>query len=149
MPGRPRKPLAAHVASGATAKNPGRFLDRADEPRPTSPLGDPPEWFLKKESGVSQAHLAIWRELEKQALEGVLTGCDRFIFEATCRLMYRCRSTGASTGDFAQLKACLAELGLTPAGRTRVAARKAKEADKRDADDWATFAEERRTAAVQ
>jgi hypothetical protein len=148
MAGRPRQPLAHHEATGAISKNPGRFLDRAAEPRPTSPLGDPPEWFLKKESGVSVAHLAIWRELEAQALEGVLTGSDRFIFESTCRLMYRIRSGSPppGTGDFAQLKACLSELGLTPAARTRVAVHKAKEADKRSPEGWAALADERLAA---
>jgi hypothetical protein len=139
---RPRKPTAVLEASGAFDKNPSRAFDRMNEPRPTTSLGPPPDWFLKKESGVSQSHLAIWRELEAQAIEGVLTGSDRFIFESTCRLMYRVRSNTATTGDFAQLKACLSELGLTPAARTRVAQRKAKEADKRTPEGWAALAEE-------
>jgi hypothetical protein len=140
--GRPRIPTAVHEASGAYDKNPQRALDRIDEPRPTTPLGPPPEVFLSKYNDGPKL-LAIWHELEAQMIEGVATGCDRFAFENLCRLELRCRSMSAKTGDFAQAKAYLSEFGLTPAGRTRVSARKAKIVDKRTPDGWAALAEER------
>jgi hypothetical protein len=141
---RPRKPKALLEASGAFAKNPSRALDRIDEPQPTSPLGSPPAAFLNAQSPTSVALLGIWRELEAQAVDGVLTGCDRMVFENACRLQYVIRSSfKPGSGHLAQMKAYLAEMGMTPAGRTRVAARKAKEADQRDTDSWAAFAEER------
>jgi len=130
------------------AHDPQRFRDR-DEPRPTSPLGDPPAYFLNEKSPTSIVLLGIWRELEAQAIEGVLTGCDRMIFENACRLQYVIRSTHKpGSGHLAQMKAYLSEMGMTPAGRTRVAARKAKEADSRTPEGWAALAEERAAGAV-
>jgi hypothetical protein len=143
--GRPRTPTAVLEASGAYVKNPSRAIDRIDEPRPTTPLGPPPATFLGQFNDAPKL-LAIWHELEAQMIEGVATGCDRFAFENLCRLELRCRSSRAKTGDFAQAKAYLSEFGLTPAGRTRVAARKAKIADERTPEGWAALAEERAQA---
>jgi len=152
---RPRKPLAHHEATGGTAKNPQRFRDRAEEPRCESPLGQPPAAFLPGKDGYhsseAKALLAIWHEVAEQAEASNvdLTLADRLTVENLCRCQRTIRaSTRPQSGQLAQAKAYLSELGLTPAGRTRVAARKAKEADKRTPEGWAALAEER-AASVQ
>lgn len=153
MAGRPRKPLSHHQATGADRKNPQRFRDRVDEPKCESPLGPPPPAFLPGENGYhsseAKALLAIWHEVVAQAEASNvdLTFADRLTVENLCRCQRTIRaSTRPQSGQLAQAKAYLSELGLTPAGRTRVAARKAKQADKRTLEGWAALAEERSVA---
>lgn len=129
--------------SGAFAKNPARAVARANEPRPSTVLGDPPAAFLNPHSPTSLELLGIWRELESQAIEGVLTGCDRFLLEAACRIMYRVRRQGASTGDFANLRAYLGEMGLSPGGRTRIDVKAPKPAQEEGTSTIARLAQER------
>lgn len=151
--GRPKNSLKHAVASGAVAKNPQRYRDREPEPVCESPIGPPPDAFLPGKDGYhsseAKALLAIWNEVVKQAEASNvdLTYADRLTVENLCRCQRTIRaSTRPQSGQLAQAKAYLSELGLTPAGRTRVAARKAKEADKRTPDGWAALAQERSQA---
>jgi len=151
--GRPRKPLTHHQATGADRKNPQRFRDRELEPVCESPIGPPPEAFLPDAKGYhrdeAKALLGIWNEVVQQAEASNvgLTLADRLTVENLCRCQRTIRaSTRPQSGQLAQAKAYLSELGLTPTGRTRVAARKAKEADKRTPEGWQALAEERAAA---
>jgi hypothetical protein len=155
MAGRPRKSLAHHEATGATAKNRKRFEDRGNEARPTLALGDPPASFLPTRltgyhSSEAKELLQIWHEVVEQgeASNVDMTFADRLTVENLCRCQRALRrSPKPSSGLLAQAKAYASELGLTPTGRTRVAARKAKEADGRTPEGWAALAGERAQGA--
>ncbi len=143
--GRPRKPIAVHEASGAISKDPQRFRDRMDEPRPSAPLGSPPAHFLNAKSPTSLALLAIWRRLEKEVPEGALTSSDNTAFANLCTAQLQIERNPLDT-PASILNTSLAYLdrfGLNPHGRTRIAIRKAKEVDSRTPDGWAALAEER------
>src|SRR4051812_5446681 len=73
---RHRLPTELLERSGAFDHDPQRREARSDEPLPSGPLGDPPEYF-------SAAQKAIWHELAEQVPEGVLTIADRILVEIT------------------------------------------------------------------
>jgi len=78
------------------------------------PLGDAPsEWPI--------AGKVLWHEIANMAPAGVLTKADRLILEVTCRLVIEMREKRFSGAIAAQLRCCLASLGMTPADRSRVA----------------------------
>ena len=67
---------------------------------------------------------------QAEASNVALTFADRLTVENLCRCQRTIRkSSRPQSGQLAQARAYASELGLTPTGRTRVAARKAKEAD--------------------
>ena len=108
------KPTALLEAAGAFRKDPARGLARQFEPRPTSPLGDPPPCFdpLQRD---------IWFELAAMAPAHVLTGCDRWLVEILCRLMARLRSGEIiKAAEYSLIFAGLGRMGLTPADRSKV-----------------------------
>lgn len=74
MPGPLPKPTVLRlVESGGRMR--GRFKTRAaQEPRPQSPIGDPPRH-------LSADELEVWFRLLEAAPEGLLTGLDRDLFE--------------------------------------------------------------------
>lgn len=85
-----------------------------DEPKPAEPLGDPPAHLARDEK-------AVWRELIRITVPGVLTIQDRLIAETLCLLVAKMRRRESMQGaERAQLTACLSKMGLTPADRTRV-----------------------------
>jgi hypothetical protein len=63
--------------TGAFKKDPQRRASRAHEPRPSSPLGDPPEKFDDNEK-------AMWLELAQIAPAKVLTGACSSMAHALC-----------------------------------------------------------------
>jgi hypothetical protein len=151
--GRPRKPLAHHEATGAVAKNPQRFRDRTAEPKPTLDIGPPPPDFLPSETGFhsseAKALLAIWYEMlaEIEASTVEVTYADRGTIKNLCKCQRTINtSTRPQSGQLAQAKSYRTSLGLTAEGRTRVAARKAKEADARSPEGWQALSEERAIA---
>jgi phage terminase small subunit len=107
----PRKPLAHHVASGAIAKNPGRFVDRTDPPEPKAPIKRAPKH-------LDEAQQKVWKELVSQAPDGLLGTCDAVLLEIAVRLTVKMR-TGQmeKTSEFISLANVLNKLGLTPSGR--------------------------------
>jgi phage terminase small subunit len=141
MAGRIPKPTALRlVEAGGNMRT--RFKERArQEPRPRSPIGAPPPYF-------SVDQLEVWFRLIEAAPEGLLTGCDRDIFEGFVVLAAAraklCEQYNASSRDviaqspddenrwilvaslreFKRLTESLRvlshELGFTPAARTRV-----------------------------
>lgn len=110
-----RKPTTLLEASGALAHDPKRHAHRVTEPKPTEALGPAPKHF-------TPAQKKIWKELVSIAPKGVLFHCDRWVVETACLLMERLRSSSFNTSDIAQLRSCLATLGMTPADRSRVSA---------------------------
>src|ERR1700678_4196096 len=127
--GRPRKPTRLLELNGALKRNPQRYLDRANEPRPTSAVGDPPEDFLRPHSTLAARHLRIWHELLAQAPHGVITGCDRMLLENTCRLQAQIECGERSAAVFNQVRSNLADLGMTPAGRSKVSVARPKSSE--------------------
>jgi hypothetical protein len=123
---RPRTPTKVLELRGAYRKNPKRALDRANEPRPTSPIGDPPAEFLNEFSQTAKRHLRIWYELIAQDPGGVLTGSDRIILQSACRIQAAIEQGDRSPAMFGQLKGHLSEMGMTPAGRSKTAGPKPK-----------------------
>jgi hypothetical protein len=110
---RPRKPPQLLVVEGTL--RPGRHAERAHEPTIDVPLGGPPsDW---KPSGK-----ALWWEIANAIPAGVATKADRLIVEIVCRLTVVMREEPAkfTSSMAAQLRCCLASLGMTPADRSRV-----------------------------
>jgi P27 family predicted phage terminase small subunit len=141
MAGRTPKPTALRlVESGGNLRT--RFKERAKlEPRPRTAVGDPPSYF-------SLDQLEVWFRLVGAAPDGLLTGCDREIFEgfvvlaaARSKLIQQYNESSrqviapspddqnrwilvASLREYKRLTESLRglahELGFTPAARTRV-----------------------------
>jgi len=120
---RPRKATALLEMSGSIKKDPKRYANRADEPRPTSPIGDPPAEFLK-ETKEAQTKLRIWHEIIADAPDGVLTGCDRMMLANACRIQGAIEGGDYSAALLGQMRTYLGDMGMTPAGRSKVAAPK-------------------------
>lgn len=116
---RPRTPTAKLELTGAFKRNPSRGRARANEPKPNTPLGQPPSEFNDSEK-------AIWFELKRIAPDKVLTGADRWLVEVCCKIMARLRSEGiggrygVTVGEVSQLMQGLSRMGLTPADRSRI-----------------------------
>jgi len=110
---RPRKPTKAHELSGAYAKNPQRRNSRAREPHVEGGLGECPQ-FLDTNQKV------CWAEIVEQAAKGVLTRSDRVIVELAARLLTVIRYGEPTAADYTQARACLQQLGMTPAARSLV-----------------------------
>jgi hypothetical protein len=126
---RPRKPTQLLVVEGNL--RPGRHAERALEPVVDIPLGGPPRGW--KPDGK-----ALWWEIANAIPANVATKADRLIVELTCRLVGVMRKEPANftSAIAAQLRCCLASLGLTPADRSRVSVR-TKSSDP-EMDEWFT-----------
>lgn len=111
--GRPRLPTAVIDASGTRGHNPARYANRADELQVTDPLGAAPKHLTKEER-------AVWKELVDRTVPGVLKAGDEFIVELAACLIQERRDKKASFAKANQLVSVLAQLGLTPAGRSMV-----------------------------
>lgn len=112
--GRHRKPTAVHALTGAIAHNPGRFADRANEPRINEGLGPPPD-------SMRPDQRAAWMEIDR--LAPWLTLSDRIAVEIAACLLAMFRVTGAEmmpTTLMTRLETILGRLGLTPSDRSKV-----------------------------
>jgi hypothetical protein len=117
--GRPRKSTAEHVLSGAFERHPERKAERANEPKPDGPLGEPPACF-DPQSRTGQLLICIWHELIAQAPAGVLTSADRLWVELACRALHLTRTGCAKSADRNLLLALLGRMGMNPADRSKV-----------------------------
>ena len=140
--GPPPKPTALRIVEGG-GKMRGRFAARAKrEPKPTTGLPDPPAAFNAEQ-------LAIWRRLEADSPDGLLTRVDHDLFENYCvalavrdHALEKFNATGGQIlvksmdghsgfivnpylKEFRRIceiiKPLQQELGFTPASRTRIA----------------------------
>jgi hypothetical protein len=112
--GRNRVPTAKLEALGTFVRNPKRRRERANEPEPTGPAGDPPEHLGADER-------AVWNELTLQCPWAM--NSDRLALEVVCVLVAEHRRGGGLPGSkLAPLVGLLARLGLTPSDRSRVTA---------------------------
>ncbi len=125
---RPRKPTKVLELSGAFKKNPSRKRARAGEPQIAAGLGDPPvEWVEgAPHNSRCAALLQAWNEIVAQDVLRVLNVSHRILVENTCHLIYKIRRASAgygkaTSGDFAQVAANLARMGMTPVDSPRVA----------------------------
>jgi phage terminase small subunit len=132
---RPRKPTNVLQLAGAFKKNPDRGRARANEPRPTGAIGDPPD-------ALSEAVRKAWHDTVAEAPPGVLTNADRGILTLVAMLrdhaehgeIYITREGVVTdervwdTKKLALLKSCYTELGMTPASRSKVQIKPAEEA---------------------
>lgn len=117
--GRHRTPTKLLELRGAFKHDPKRASERAGEPQPSGPLGEPPAYFTEELA-------AIWRELSALAPAGVLTNMDRWLVELAAQLMLKFRTLGlipqvGMTGtELGMLVSCLSRMGMTPADRSKV-----------------------------
>ncbi len=127
---RPRKPTNVLELNGAHRKNPDRGRARANEPKPTDPIGKAPV-------GFSQEQRKAWNDIVKTCHEGVLTKVDRLIVEIASNLLaeYRLNPVMFPSAKLNQLRGTLAQCGMTPADRSRVGVAGGKP-EKGDFDDF-------------
>lgn len=118
---RPRLPMAKAEASGAIAKNAGRFRDRK-APKRTRPVGEPYARMTEIERGY-------WAEFVEE-LPWLHSG-HRVMLRMACQLSAR-MDEGSEMGVSAMqaLSAMLSKLGATPTDETKVT-----QADDKDEDD--------------
>lgn len=128
--GRPRKSSAVLEISGAFRKNPGRRRAREAEPKVSAGLGDPPEEWVADAAHNPRcaALLKIWNKIvgQDQACLKVLNASHRMLVENTCKLQYKIDRAvmgygKATSGDYAQVSANLARMGMTPVDSPHVA----------------------------
>jgi hypothetical protein len=110
---RPRKPTNLHLVTGTF--EPSRHAGRR-EPPVNGAIGDPP-------ASWPQEAREIWTEVVSCIPADCAGHSDRIIVELTTRLLIQMRSKGKfNAAVAAQLRCCLATLGMTPADRSRVSA---------------------------
>ena len=108
---RPRTPLALARLSGSIRQHPGRFRGRSDPQ--SAPLGEPPEW-------MSDPQRAAWHMFRCEI--PWLMESDRALVEIASYLRARVRA-GEEVGTplLNLLRLCMAQMGATPADRSKVA----------------------------
>lgn len=115
---RPRKPTNVLQLAGAFKQNPQRAAAREKEPEPDGEIGDPPEWLSEIERGC-------WIELVGLCHEGVLCSADRPFMEYAARVWAQIRSEkGIDPKLGIRFETVCARLGMTPADRSKVSAKK-------------------------
>lgn len=112
--GRKPTPTALRIVNG----NPGGRPFNDLEPETDGPLGPPP-------TGWTQEAAAIWREIVDLAPANVLTRSDRILVELAARNVANMRAKPDLPAALsAEIRRCLAEMGMSPAERTRLTAPK-------------------------
>lgn len=133
--GRPRKPTKIRQIEGTRDRRPLDFQEA--EPQPRGDVGGPPDYMSKRQRD-------IWNETLAESPPGLLTGLDRVVLETwvlTCDIQRQAAEKLAATpmilktssGSVTQspyvrilnqqavkIKALAAELGFSPAARTRI-----------------------------
>lgn len=113
---KPRKPTNLLHLTGAFARNPGRYADRVNEPKPSGPVGEPPDWFNKTQR-------ESWFWILARCTPGTLGNSDEGILELTAVLRADVMLRKADGRTRTLLRQCYAELGMTPASRSKVPAK--------------------------
>jgi hypothetical protein len=100
---RPRTPTAVLELRGAFKAHPERARERAGEPRPTEPLGEPPK-------RLKPADKAAWCEMRDHGFW--LTSADQFMVEIAASLMAKHRGGTIDNPARSLLVSTLSKLGL-------------------------------------
>lgn len=113
---KPRTPLAKARLEGRDKKDPQRFRGR-NEPAFGLPLGRPPEWLVDTEQNKARS---AWLLFEKEI--PWLTEQDRMLVQMAASIQGRFMA-GKEVGvqSMGLLRQMLAQMGATPADRTKVA----------------------------
>jgi len=131
-----KKTLRELALSGTLRNNPGRYASRArTSDLIVGPLGQPPRH-------LSAQAKKVWREIVKDAPEGLLTSADRMLLEIACFLTLKMRSGMVKNSELGLLSSVLAKLGLTPVDRNKVEAPQQPEPEKdpnAPPDPWDQF----------
>ena len=122
---RPRTPTKVLELKGAFEKNPQR--KREGEPVPVGEVAPPPTHLNAREQRV-------YIELVEAAPPGVLTSADTQVVSIAARLEAEWRRDGSKfpAGKIGQLVKALAQMGMTPADRSKISLGKPEEAGKFD-----------------
>jgi hypothetical protein len=123
---RPRTPTGVLEAKGSFLKHPERKRARANEPRPTGELGDPPKDLSKEEK-------TAWRYLASLLAPGVAKNMDRAAMEEAAILRVICKNSQATAAERQLYRNYLSAFGMTPADRSRV---HVEPTDARQDDPW-------------
>jgi hypothetical protein len=110
--GRSRKPTRLLELNGALKHDPQRYRDRADEPRPTAPVGDPPAEFAGRKRETE-----IWTEFVIAAPKGLLTRCDRYLLANACRIQALIEQGNCSMSMHSCLRRYMVEMGISAAAQ--------------------------------
>lgn len=121
---RARTPAAKAEATGAAAKNPQRHRDRKT-PKPTSKLGRHPAWF-------DEIQASMWEGFKAEL--PWLTESDRAVMEiaSVLRAQLKLQPLDMGVSKLNLLRLCLAQLGATPADRSKIAGGDDEETDPDD-----------------
>jgi phage terminase small subunit len=125
--GATRKTTAELALTGALDAKPGRYGNRAYEPKPTQPLGAPPKHFTPEQK-------KIWKEIAHLCPPDVVFSSDRILLEMICRLTEKLRAGTIRAMEQNLLLTTLQQLGMTPLARSRIAVPQ-KEKSKDDLKD--------------
>ncbi|MGV3580009.1 hypothetical protein [Brevundimonas sp.] len=122
---RARTPVAKAEAMGAAAKNPQRHRARK-EPPATRPLGKHPDWFDKVQT-------SMWEGFKLEL--PWLTESDRAVMEvaSVLRAQLKLKPLDMGVSKMNLLRLCLAQLGATPADRSKIGVGDGEEGDPDDA----------------
>lgn len=109
---RPRTPTAVAQLTGAAAKNPQRFRDRA-EPKPSGDLGDPPSFLSAREKKAWKAFAGEW---------SWLTADDRAAMVALCQMRALVEDPKAekTAALYSAYRLAINDFGGTPTSRSKV-----------------------------
>jgi hypothetical protein len=127
---RPRTATTQLEARGGFLKHPERKRARAEEPKPTGDLGEPPKELDRDEK-------TAWRYIASLLPQGVAFNSDRIAMEEASCLLVSCRKKRATAAERNLLKGYLRDFGMTPADRSRV---HASQPEKSKDDPWGRLA---------
>lgn len=121
---RARTPVAKAEATGAAAKNPQRHRARK-EPAATKALGNAPDWF-------DEMQASMWEGFKREL--PWLTESDRAVVEiaSALRAQFKLKPLDMGANKLNLLRLCLAQLGATPADRSKIGV---GDGDEKDPDD--------------
>lgn len=108
---RTRTPTALLEARGSFKRHPERRRERQDEPRPDTPLGNPPK-------RLSEPEKAAWKEMQGQGFW--LTSADAMMVEIAANLMSQQRSGQIDNPARSLLVSTLIKLGFGPTERAKM-----------------------------
>lgn len=111
-----RKPTNVLKLTGALAKDPGRFKDRAEEPAPDQPFP------VEAPAHLTAAARKCWLELVASLPPGVAFDSDKQAMEQLANLLAFCRKYKwqVDMKVHAQFLRLLGVFGMTPADRSRI-----------------------------